>query len=62
MYYVVKKDTDLSDYHYIFSGENAFKKAKVSAEKLKFCFGHDYNVIKVETVWTTLTLDEAMRG
>jgi hypothetical protein len=62
MYYVVRKEEDISSYHYIFIGEDAYKKAKASAKNLKHYLGHDYDVIKVETVWTTQTLDEAMRG
>ena len=60
MYYVVRKDEDISYYHYIFIGEDAYKKAKASAENLKFYFCHNYDVIKVETVYTTQTLTEAM--
>ena len=60
LYYVVKKNDDLSNYHYIFSGEHAFKKAKTCAENLKLNFGHQYEVIKVETVWHTQTLAEIM--
>lgn len=62
MYYVVKKDDDLSNYHYVFVGELALNKAKESACNLKAFLMHDYEVIKVETVWTTETLEEEMKG
>lgn len=58
MYYVVKKNEELVDYHAKFHRES---EAREYAENLKEMFGHNYDIIKVATVWTTQTLDEAMR-
>ncbi len=59
MYYVLKMGDDLSSYHYVFTGDLAFKKAKQCAINLKETYGH-YEVVKVETVWHTQTLAEIM--
>jgi hypothetical protein len=60
MYYVIRKgEQDLTYYHARFHDQTP---ARDYAENLKACLDRDYDVIKVETVWTTQTLDEAMRG
>jgi hypothetical protein len=59
MYYVVRSDEGLENYAFTFDN---IKDAKESAMRLKRLLGHQYSIIKVETVWTTQTLDEAMRG
>jgi hypothetical protein len=58
MFYVVRKGEGLDTYHSSFHSEAA---ARNYAENLKATFGHKYDVVKVETTWTTQTLDEAMR-
>lgn len=58
MYYVTKNGEGLLNYHSRF---NDLSKAREYAENLKATYGHNYDVIRVETVWTTQTLDEAMR-
>lgn len=58
MYYVIRKDEkDLTYYHAKFHDQTP---ARVYAENLKAYLGHQYDVIKVETVYTTQTLAEAM--
>lgn len=59
MYYVVRKGEDLTNYHSSFHSQG---EARDYAERLKESYGHNYDVILVSTVWTTQTLDEAMRG
>ena len=58
MYYVVRKGEPLDQYHARYHRES---EAREYAEELKKTFTHNYDVIKVATVWTTQTLDEAMR-
>lgn len=58
MFYVVKKGAGLDQYHSAFHKQS---EAREYAENLKNTFGHNYDVIHVSTVWTTQTLDEAMR-
>ena len=58
MFYVVRKGEGLDKYHASFHSEAA---ARNYAENLKSTFGRNYDVVKVETTWTTQTLDEAMR-
>lgn len=55
MFYVVRKGEPLESYYSSFGN---FEKAKEYADQLKFSFGHQYDVIKMETVWTTQTLEE----
>ena len=57
MYYVVRKDQSLDQYHTRYHRQ---QEARKYAESLKATYGHDYDVIKVETVWTTQTLAEAL--
>ena len=57
MYYVTKKGEGLLNYHSRFDRQD---KAREYAESLKATYGHNYDVIKVETVWTTQTLEEAI--
>ena len=60
MFYVVKRGEGLfNKYHAAFHDQSP---ARNYAENLKAYLGHNYDVVKVETVWTTQTLDEAMRG
>lgn len=54
MYYVVRKHENIMHYHARFVKE---VKAREYAEGLKRDFGHNYDVIKLETVWTTQTLE-----
>lgn len=58
MYYVVRKNKDLNQWHSRYHREGD---AREQAEDLKKTFGHNYDVIKVATVWTTQTLEEAMK-
>lgn len=58
MFYVVRKGWNVDKYHASFHSETP---ARNYAENLKSTFGHNYDVVKVETTWTTQTLDEAMR-
>ena len=58
MYYVIRKGEKLEDYHSKFTDEN---QARDYAEGLRKTFGHHYDVVKVETVWTTTTLHELMQ-
>ena len=58
MYYVVRKDEALDQYHAKFLLQ---KKARKYAISLKETFGHNYDVIRVEKTWTTQTLDEAIQ-
>lgn len=57
MFYVVRVGAGLQDYHSAFSSLAA---AQNYAENLKAALGHQYRVDKVETVWTTKALAEAM--
>lgn len=59
MYYVVRKGEGLDMYHARYHRKI---EAREYAKYLKATYGHNYDVIKVATVWTTQTLDEAMRG
>lgn len=59
MYYVVKKGEGLDKYIASYHDQTP---ARAYAENLKAYLGHNYDVVKVETVWTTQTLEEAMRG
>lgn len=58
MFYVVKKGEQLDQWHARYHRQS---EAREYAEGLKNTLGHNYDVIKIETVWTTQTLDEAMR-
>jgi hypothetical protein len=58
MYYVVRKGKPISEYHAAYHRESD---AREYAENLKKTFGHNYDVLKISTTWTTQTLDEAMR-
>jgi hypothetical protein len=57
MYYVIRKNEGLSQWHSRYDEQS---KAREHAEHLKKTFRHDYDVIKVATVWTTQTIEEAM--
>jgi hypothetical protein len=57
MYYVLRHHDNIMNYHARFE---KLEHAKEYAEGLKKDFGHQYVVLKVETVWTTQTLTEAM--
>ena len=60
MYYVIRKgEQDLTYYHAKFHDQTP---ARAYAENLKACLDRDYDVSKVETVWTTQTLETAIRG
>lgn len=59
MHYVVRKGVGIQNYHATFHSELA---AREYAENLKSSFGHNYDVLKLETVYTTQELHEAMRG
>ena len=57
MYYVVRSNEGLENYHWAF---NNIDQAKEAALNLKKTYGHNYAIIKVDSVWTTQTLAEAM--
>lgn len=57
MFYVVRKSERLDQYHAKFHRQH---EAREYAESLKATYGHNYDVIKVATVWTTQTLEEAV--
>jgi hypothetical protein len=57
MYYVTRKDHGIINYHARYESQ---KQAREYAESLKATYGHEYDVIKVETVWTTQTLAQAL--
>ena len=57
MYYVVRKGEPIQNYHSKFV---SMDQSISHAEDLKTTFGHNYDVILVDTVWTTQTLTEAM--
>lgn len=57
MYCVVRKGAGIQNYHATFHSELA---AREYAENLKSSFGHNYDVLKLSTVWTTQTLTEEM--
>jgi hypothetical protein len=57
MYYVVRKGENIINYHARFY---KVEQAKVYAEELKKSFSHNYDILKLETVWTTQTLAEIM--
>jgi hypothetical protein len=59
MYYIVKKGEGLDKY---IETWELLGRAKQKADMLKSLLGHNYDVIKVEVVWTTQTLYEAMKG
>jgi hypothetical protein len=59
MFYVVRKGWNVDKYHASFHSETP---ARNYAENLKSTFGHNYDVVKVETTWTTQTLGEVMEG
>jgi hypothetical protein len=58
MYYVVRNNLSLDQYHARFNDQT---QAREYAENLKATYGHEYDVIKVETVWTTQTLEDAIK-
>ena len=55
MYYVTRIGTPLWDYH---ARYDSVEQAKDYAMWLKSVHGHQYEVVKVETMWTTKTLAE----
>jgi uncharacterized protein with HEPN domain len=57
MYCVVRKGEGLDKCHASF---HAQAPARNYAENLRASLGHHYDVVKVETVWTTATLHELM--
>jgi ribosomal protein S17E len=59
MFYVVRKEKPITEYHARFHSETP---ARSYAENLKATFGHNYDVIKMSTTWTTQTLEEAIDG
>lgn len=58
MFYVVQKGMEVTQYHARYHKQS---EARKYAEELKRTFGHNYDIIHLNTVWTTQTLDEAMR-
>lgn len=60
MYYIVKHGETLSTTADICTSNR--DAAKQAAEHLHETTGDHYHVIKVETVWTTKTLAEALEG
>lgn len=58
MFYVVQKGMEVTQYHARYHKQS---EARKYAEELKRIFGHNYDIIHLNTVWTTQTLDEAMR-
>lgn len=54
MYYIVRKGESLDKY---IEGWGLLDRAKQKAELLKSLLGDNYDVIKVEIVWTTQTLE-----
>lgn len=59
MYYIVKHGEVLSTNADISTHNLAA--AKAAADELHKTTGDHYHVLKVETVWTTKTLDETMK-
>jgi len=57
MYYVVRSNEGLENYHWAFED---ISQAKEAALRLKNMFHHEYAIIKVESVWTTQTLADIM--
>lgn len=57
MFYVTRKGEGLINYHARYQRQ---QEARKYAESLKATYGHEYDVIKVETVWTTQTLADAL--
>lgn len=55
MFYVVRQGESLENYH---STHVDFESAKEQASQLKSVFRRQYEIIKVETVWSTKTLAE----
>ena len=60
MYYIVKHGETISTVADISTSSR--DAARQAAEHLHETTGDHYHVIKVETVWTTKTLAEAMEG
>ena len=60
MYYIVKHGETISTVADISTSSR--DAAKQAAEHLHETTGDHYHVIKVETVWTTKTLAEALEG
>lgn len=58
MFYVVRKGESIDQYHAKYHKQSD---ARDYALDLKETLGHNYDVIHVFTVWTTQTLDEAMK-
>jgi len=58
MYYVIRQGQPIENYHARF---NEQKPAREYAMNLKASFRHEYNIVRVETVFTTQTLNEAMK-
>jgi len=58
MYHVIKKDSYLIDISDLSGMYVYFKNALEYAEQLKSIDGKQYDIVRVETVYTTQTLDE----
>jgi hypothetical protein len=58
MYYIVEKDKHLFDTSKFF-GFHFLQNAKDFAEDLKNEHGKQYDIVRVETVYSTQTFDEA---
>lgn len=57
MFYVVRKGESLGMYHASFPNLTA---AQEYAQSLRASFNRQYEVVKVETVWTTTTLHDLL--
>lgn len=58
MYYVFRLGEPWWNYNYCY---RELSQAKECANKLRDYLGHQYSVAHVETVWTTQTLEEALK-
>jgi len=58
MYYVIEKNSRIIEAN-IYSGFHFLQNAKELAEDLKNEHGKQYEIVRVETVYTTQTFDEA---
>jgi len=59
MFYVVAEGKDIS-YYNVMVGD--YRQAKAMAEDLKKSQGVDFFIVKAETVWSTITLEELDNG
>ena len=57
MYHVLRKGADLNSYH---AKYESLQLAQEYAQGLKATYGHNYEIIKVETVWTTTTMADLL--